>query len=205
LMLILIVVVLSQLGVPTTSLVAILGASSLAVGLALRNFLSNIAASFVMLYLKPFQIGDYVKIGNFEGSIVDINLFTTHLKTITNEALFIPNNKIMNDAMVNNSYYKKRRVDLPICVSYDSDIAKVKAIILDFVHADERVLKDPAPEIITKDLADSAIILSLRIWLNNKNLASIKSDMLESIKAKLDQAHISIPFPQLDVHVTKNI
>lgn len=192
---------LSKLGVPTASLVAVTGAAGLAIALSLKDFLSNIAAGFMIVFLKPFKVGDFVKINGDAGTITDLNLFMVTLKSSSNECLFIPNNKVITNSVLNQSFYDTRRVDLVIGVDYNTDLAKAKNIILEVLGNEKTVLKDPVFMVGVQELADSAINFLVRYWTQKNDFLQSKMDLLESITTALINANINIPFPQMDIRL----
>jgi small conductance mechanosensitive channel len=194
---------LGKLGVPTASLVAVMGAAGLAVGLALRDFLSNIAAGFMIVFLKPFGVGHYIQVNGNAGTIVDINLFMTQLRTSGNECLFIPNSKVITNAIINQSYYETCRVDLVIGIDYAADLQTAKEVITAVLADNALTLKDPAPIIGIQELANSSVNLLVRFWVERINLLNAKFEVLEACKERLTKAGINLPFPQLDVHLKK--
>ncbi len=200
-----IIIVLSRLGVPTTSLVAVLGAASLAIGLSLKNFLANLAAGFLIIFLRPFKIGDFIEVGSKAGTVSDINLFMTHLNTTANEALFFPNNKIINDFIINKSFHDHKRLDLFIGIAYDADLKQAKQLIDECLKSHLNVQAQPAPLVVVNELADSAVILLVRFWCRVDQALSTKFALLEDIKSTLDENNINIPYPQLDVHLQANM
>lgn len=191
---------LSKLGIPTASLVAVAGAAGLAIALSLKDFLSNIAAGFMIVFLKPFKVGDFVKLNNDSGTVTDINLFMVTLKSPTNECLFIPNNKAITNNVLNQSFYDTRRVDLIIGVDYSTNLTQAKSILNDILQNNGLVLKTPTFAIGIQELADSSINMLVRYWVAKANLLQSKMDLLEAITAAFREANINIPFPQLDVH-----
>lgn len=198
------ITVLAKLGVPTASLVAIMGAASLAIGFALRDFLANIAAGFVIVMLRPFKIGDFIEVNGSTGTITNINLFLTELRSSTNEGVFIPNGKVFATAIVNKSWYKQRRLDLTIGIDYTAKITTAKDAIQRVLNDSSLVEKDPAPIIAVNELADSSVNLLIRVWVKRDDLLSSQWTLLEAIKDKLDQENINIPFPQIDVHFDRD-
>lgn len=195
---------LSKLGVPTASLVAIAGAAGLAVALSLKDFLSNIAAGFMIVFLKPFRVGDFVKINGDSGTVTDINLFMVTLKSPTNECLFIPNNKVITNNVLNQSFYDTRRVDLTIGVDYKTNLLQAKSQLNDILQNNEMVMKDPIYTIGVQELADSSINLLVRYWVTKTNLLQSKMDLFEKISVDFASAGINIPFPQMDIHFDTN-
>ncbi|MBE1301943.1 MAG: mechanosensitive ion channel [Alteromonadaceae bacterium] len=192
---------ISQLGVDTTSLVAVLGAAGLAIGLALKDSLSNFASGVLIVALRPFKAGDFVEAGGCMGSVQEIQLFSTTLKTPDNKIVIVPNAAVTGNAITNFSTQKTRRVDLVIGVSYDADIKQAKELLVSILEADERILKDPAYTVAVSELADSSVNFVVRPWVNSADYWGVYFDLHETIKIKLDEAEIGIPYPQMDVHV----
>ncbi|HPI98319.1 MAG TPA: mechanosensitive ion channel [Synergistales bacterium] len=196
-----IIAALGQLGIQTTSFVAILGAAGLAVGLALQGSLANFAAGVLMIIFKPFKVGDYIEGGGVSGSVEEIGIFTTELKSPDNRKIIVPNAKMTSDNIVNYSAKDTRRVDIVAGVSYGDDIDKVKRVLEGILASDERVLKDPAPTIGILELADSSINFAVRPWVRTSDYWDVFFATQESIKKRFDAEGISIPFPQQDIHV----
>src|SRR5690554_4742119 len=192
---------LSHVGVQTTSFIAILGAAGLAIGLALQNSLSNFASGVMIMIYRPFKAGDYVDAGGIAGSVVRIELFTTILKTPDNKKVVVPNSRITTAAITNFTENPTRRVDMIFGVSYNANLQDTKKLFLELLMADERVLKDPAPTIAVSELGDSAVKFIVRPWVNSVDYWAVYWDSMEKFKDALDAAGISIPFPQMDVHV----
>lgn len=192
---------LSHVGVQTTSFIAILGAAGLAIGLALQGSLSNFASGVMIMIYRPFKAGDYVDAGGIAGSVVRIELFTTILKTPDNKKVVVPNSRITTAAITNFSENPTRRVDMVFGVSYSANLQDTKKLFLDLLMADERVLKDPAPNVAVLELGDSAVKFIVRPWVNSADYWAVYWDCMEKFKDALDEAGIGIPFPQMDVHV----
>jgi small conductance mechanosensitive channel len=192
---------LDQLGVQTTSLIAVLGAAGLAVGLALQGSLSNFAAGVMLIVFKPFRVGDFVEAGGSAGTVEAIRIFSTLITSPDNREITIPNGQIYNGLIVNVTARDKRRIDLVIGISYDDDIRKAKEIVENILKSDERVLDDPAPSVGVMDLADSSVNLYVRPWTKKEDYWSTRGDLLERIKAEYDSNGISIPFPQREIIV----
>jgi small conductance mechanosensitive channel len=190
-----------SLGVNVTSLLAILGAASLAVALALKDSLSNFAAGVMIIIFRPFNIGDYITAGGNSGTVDEIGLFCTLMHTGDNQRIIVPNSAILNDTIVNTSALPTRRVDLVFCIGYDDNIGQARDIIMAILEADERVLKDPAPVVAVSELAASSINLNVRPWAKSEDRWALHTDLLEQIKLALDEAGMSIPYPQHDVHM----
>lgn len=196
-----VVAALGQLGIQTTSFIAILGAAGLAIGLALQGSLANFAAGFLMIIFRPFKVGDVVEAAGVTGKVNAIHIFTTTLTTPDNKTIIIPNAKLGGDNIINYSTQATRRVDLTVGVSYDADLKEVRAILEDIVSKDERILSDPAHQIAVAELADNSVNFVVRVWVESADYWDVFFDATESVKLRLDQAGIGIPYPQRDVHV----
>ena len=194
---------LGQIGVETTSFIAILGAAGLAVGLALQGSLSNFASGVLIILLRPFKTGDFVEVGGQMGTVDRIELFHTYLKTLDNRSVILPNSSVMDDAIINFSAHSTRRLDLTIGISYDADIRQARDLMKGILDSDERVLKDPAYAIFVSELADSSVNFSVRAWVNSSDLLQFKSDLLEKVKYTFDENGVGIPYPHMDVHLSK--
>lgn len=192
---------LSQVGIQTTSFIAILGAAGLAIGLALQGSLSNFAAGFLLIVFRPFKVDDFIEAAGVMGTVEKIQIFTTQLKTPDNKTIIIPNAKLTDDNIVNWSTKGTRRVDLVMGISYEDDIDKAKAIMHEVLKNDSRILAEPAPKIAVVELADSSVNFVVRPWVQARDYWSVYFDTTEGIKKQFDAAGISIPFPQRDVHV----
>lgn len=200
---ILFVVIITQLGVQTTSLVAIIGAAGLAIGLALQGSLANFAGGVLILLLKPFRVGDFIKAQGQEGTVKEISIFTTKLTTFGNQLAVIPNGKLSNETIVNFTTEGIRRENITWGISYGDDIQLAKQILLELVNEQETVIKveDKIPMIVLAELGDSSVNLSLRYWTANENFWALRWLILEEGKRRIEAAGISIPFPQRDVHI----
>lgn len=196
-----IIAALSKLGIQTTSLIAVLGAAGLAIGLALQGSLSNLAAGVIIITLRPFKIGDYVEAGTDSGTVESIQLFHTKLLTPDNKEVTVPNSTITSTSIVNYSARSERRVDMVFGIAYDDDVARTRQIILNLLSRDERVLKDPAPAIVLGELDDSSVNLWVRPWTKTEDYWEFKWDFTEALKKRFDEEDITIPFPQRDVHL----
>jgi small conductance mechanosensitive channel len=196
-----IIAALGQLGIQTTSFIAVLGAAGLAVGLALQGSLSNFAAGFLMIIFKPFKVGDFVEMAGTAGTIEEIQIFTTILKTPDNKTVIIPNAKITGDNIVNWTTKGTRRVDMVFGIGYDDDIDKAKRIMQEVLDKDERILKDPAPQIAMLEHADSSVNFVVRPWAKVEDYWGVYFNATENIKKQFDAQGISIPYPQRDVHL----
>ncbi len=196
-----IIAALGQLGIQTTSFIAILGAAGLAIGLALQGSLSNFAAGFLMLIFKPFKVGDYVEAAGVSGTVEMIQLFTTTLITPDNKTIIIPNANVTGGNIVNYTVKGTRRVDMVFGIAYKDDIDKAKQIIADVLGKDDRILKDPPMQIAVSELADSSVNFVVRPWVTIENYWGVYFDAMENIKKAFDEAGVSIPYPQQDVHM----
>jgi len=192
---------LAQLGVQTTSFIAIIGAAGLAVGLALQGSLSNFAAGVMLIIFRPFKVGDYIEAGGAAGTVEEIMIFSTRLKSPDNKQLYVPNGAILGGNIINYSAKDTRRVDLVFGCSYDDDLAGVKRLLEEIVAGDERVLDDPPPTIAVLELGDSAINFAVRPWVKSADYWGVYFDFNETVKRRFDEAGFHIPFPQRDVHV----
>jgi small conductance mechanosensitive channel len=201
LMVFVVLAALGQLGIQTTSFIAILGAAGLAIGLALQGSLANFASGFLLIIFRPFKVGDFIEAAGVSGSVEAIQIFTTTLKTPDNKAVIVPNSAIYDGNITNYSAKETRRVDLLIGVSYDADLGQVKQILHDIAAKDERVMADPAPLIAVSELADNSVNLVMRMWGKTADYWGIYFDATEAVKLRLDEAGIGIPYPQRDVHL----
>ncbi len=196
-----IIAALSQLGIQTTSFVAILGAAGLAIGLALQGSLANFASGFLMIIFRPFKVGDYIEGAGTAGIVENIQIFTTQLKTPDNKTVIIPNSSLTGGNIVNWTAKGTRRVDLTAGIGYDDDIDKAKSILMNILQNDPRVLKDPAPTVAVAELADSSVNFVVRPWVAIEDYWDVYFDTTEKIKKEFDKSGVSIPYPQQDVHI----
>ncbi|MFT5549135.1 MAG: small conductance mechanosensitive channel [Candidatus Azotimanducaceae bacterium] len=190
-----------SLGVNVTSLMAVLGAASLAVGLALKDSLSNFAAGVMIIIFRPFKIGDFVTAGGAAGVIDEIGLFATLMHTGDNQRIIIPNSAILSGNITNTSALPTRRIDLVIGIGYDDNIGQARDIIMAILTSNDLILKAPPPAVSVAELGDSSINLNVRPWVNSADYWGVRAELLEGIKGKLDEAGISIPYPQQEIHV----
>jgi len=195
---------LAKFGVQTTSFVAVLGAASFAIGFALQGSLSNFAAGVLILLLRPFKVGDFVEVAGLKGSVKDIQLFTTVLATPDNVKVLVPNSKIFGDTIKNYAGYETRRLDVSVGIGYSAPIEKALSVSYEVLGANERILAEPAPQVLVSDLADSSVNLVLRAWVDSANYGAVLSDLKRCIKAAFDEHGIEIPFPQLVIHTADN-
>ena len=200
LMLFVVIAALDQLGVDTTSLIALLGAAGLAVGLALQNSLSNFAAGVMLIVFRPFKAGDFVEVAGTAGVVETISIFSSTLRTGDNKEVIIPNGAIYGGTITNYSARDTRRVDMVFGIGYDDDIKKAKEILQSIVDADERILKDPAPVIAVSELADSSVNFVVRPWAKTSDYWGVMWDVTEKVKLEFDKNGIEIPYPQAVVH-----
>ncbi len=192
---------LGQLGIQTTSFIAVIGAAGLAIGLSLQGSLSNFAAGVLMIIFRPFKVGDLIDGAGVLGTVEEIQIFTTLLLTPDNKTVIIPNAKLTSDNITNFNAKPTRRIDLVFGVSYSDDIDKVKAVISDVLSQDKRILADPSPTIGLLEMADSSINFAVRPWVKPADYWGVFFDVNEKMKKRFDAEGISIPFPQRDVHV----
>ncbi|KQA98108.1 mechanosensitive ion channel protein [Vibrio metoecus] len=203
LFIIVLIAALSRIGVQTASVVAVIGAAGLAVGLALQGSLSNFAAGVLIVAFRPFKSGDYVEIGGVAGSVDSIQIFQTVLKSPDNKMVVVPNSAVIGSAITNYSRHETRRVDMVIGVSYKSDLQKTKRVLRETLEKDPRILKDPDMTIGVLTLADSSINFVVRPWCKTSDYWAVYFDSMQAIKEALDANGIEIPFPQMDVHLNK--
>jgi small conductance mechanosensitive channel len=194
----------AQIGIQTASFVAIIGAAGLAIGFALQGSLSNLAAGVMLIIFKPVKVGDYIEGGGAAGSVEAVGIFITTLVTPDNKIVYIPNSTLTGGNITNYSAMDTRRVDMVFGIGYSDDIDKAKRTIEEVLKTDSRILKDPAPQIVVSELADSSVNFNVRPWVNTADFWAVYFDTTENIKKKFDEQNISIPFPQRDVHTYQN-
>ena len=192
---------LSAIGINTINILAILGAAGLAVGLALKDSLSNFAAGVMLVFFRPFRSGDYIEAAGISGTVVSIKIFNTILRTPDNRIITVPNALIYADSITNFSAEDKRRIDLVIGIGYDDDIARAKALIQGVLGQDNRILDEPAPVMLLVELGESSVDIAVRPWVKSSDYGQVRSDLLEHIKRALENAGLSIPYPQRDLHI----
>jgi small conductance mechanosensitive channel len=190
-----------QLGMPVTSFFAILGAAGLAVGLALKDSLANFSSGVMLIFFRPFKVGDYVEAGGVAGSVETISIFNTIMKSPDNRVITVPNSQIYAGTITNYSAMDTRRIDLVFGISYDDDVIRAKELMQSVLDADERILKDPAPTIMMLELADSSVNFAVRPWVSKDDYWAVRGDVLERVKKTLEDNGMSIPYPQRDVHI----
>ncbi|WP_422667353.1 small-conductance mechanosensitive channel MscS [Buchnera aphidicola] len=194
---------LGRIGVQTTSIIAILGAAGMAIGLALQGSLSNFAAGVLLVALRPFKTGEYVNLGNVSGTVLNIHIFYTTLRTLDGKMVVVPNNKIISGNVVNYSREPARRNEFIISVAYDTDIDLVLTVLRNVVDNEERVIKDRDIIVGLSELAPSSLNFIVRCWSNTNDLNTVYWDLMAKFKKALDQNNINIPYPQIDVHLYK--
>jgi small conductance mechanosensitive channel len=183
--------------------VAILGAAGLAIGLALQGTLSNVGAAVLIILFRPFKVGDFVTVAGETGTVDDINLFSTTLSPVDNRTIIIPNGKIIGDTITNYSKKEKRRIDLVFGIGYGDDLKLAKETLTEILNADERILKDPEPFVAVSELGDSSVNFVTRSWVKTEDYWNVHFDTIEKVKLTFDERGISIPYPQMDVHLNK--
>lgn len=199
----LLITVLSMLGIEMTSFVALIGAIGLAIGFALQGTLANFAGGVLILFFKPFKVGDFIEANGYMGTVKEIQIINTILNTPDNKVIIMPNGPLASSVITNFSREKTRRVDLTFGVGYEADIREVKKVLEDIVQNHEKVLKEPAPLIRVAELADSSVNFAVKVWVNAADYWSVYFDLHEQVKLVFDEKGISIPFPQVDVHMQK--
>jgi len=195
------IAVLNQFGVQTASLIAVLGAAGLAIGLAMQGTLSNIAAGVMLLVFRPFKIDDYVEVSGQAGTVNTMGLFVTELTTPDNTQIIVPNSNIWGQSIVNYSYHSTRRLDLEIGIGYDDDIDQAFRVIREILDAESRVMGDPEPMVVVGNLGASSVDLVIRVWVQAADYWPLKFDLTKRLKQTFDAKGVGIPFPQMDVHV----
>ena len=203
LMAVVLLAAIGNLGIQTTSFMAILGAAGLAVGLALKDTLANIGSAVIILVFRPFKVGDYVNAGGAEGTVDKISLFTTTISPVDNRLIIVPNSAITAGNITNFSTKPIRRVDHTVGIAYDEDIKKAKEIMYGVIAKSKHTLSDPEPLVAVKELADSSVNFTVRAWVNSADYWPAYFEIIEEVKYALDEAGITIPFPQMDIHMDR--
>jgi small conductance mechanosensitive channel len=196
-----VIAALGQLGIQTTSFVAIIGAAGLAIGLSLQGSLSNFASGVMIIAFRPFKVGDFIEAGGVSGVVEGIQIFSTQMRTGDNKAIIVPNSNITGSNITNYSAKDTRRVDLVFGIGYEDDIKKAKEILMELATSDERVLKDPEPVVAVSELADSSVNFVVRPWVKTADYWGVYFDLTEAVKLRFDKEGISIPYPQQDVYM----
>jgi small conductance mechanosensitive channel len=196
-----VIMALSRLGIPTTSMLAVLSAAGLAVGLALQGSLANLAAGLLLIIFRPFRTGDFIGAAGVQGTVHEVHILTTTLNTIDNLRLIVPNAQITNGIITNFVTNDTRRADLTVGVSYEDDLQTVRQLLETLITAHPLVLKEPAPFIGVTDLAENSVNIAIRVWVQRRDFQKVRVDLLEQIKLSFDQHGITIPYPQRTLHV----
>lgn len=199
-----VIATINQLGIQTTSLLAVLGAAGLAIGLALQGSLSNFASGVMIVGFRPYKVGDFIEAGGVTGTVEQVQIFTTVMRTGDNKKIIVPNSQVMAGEITNYSANPTRRVDLVAGCGYDDDLDKVRGVLEGIIADDDRILSDPAPQIAVSELADSSVNFVVRPWVKSEDYWGVYFGVTEQIKKRFDAAGIAIPFPQRDVHVYKH-
>jgi small conductance mechanosensitive channel len=195
---------LSTLGINTTNFLAVVGAAGLAVGLALKDSLSNFAAGVMLVFFRPFKVGDFIEAAGISGTVDSIRIFSTVLKTPDNRVITVPNALIYGATITNYSAERTRRIDLLIGISYDDDIGRAKALIQGVIAKDSRILQEPASQLLLMELGASSVDIAVRVWVATPDYWNVRSDLLASIKQAIEGAGLSIPYPQRDIHIVSS-
>jgi small conductance mechanosensitive channel len=201
LMAVVVIAAIGKLGVETTSVLAIFGAAGLAVGLALQGSLSNFAAGVLIVAFRPYKVGDFIEAGGEAGSVDEVQIFTTTLKSTDNKKIIVPNSQVMSGTITNYTALGTRRVDMVFGCGYGDDIDAAYRVLQSIIEADSRILQDPAPTIALNELADSSVNFIVRPWVNSSDYWAVYNSVTEQVKRKFDEAGLNIPFPQRDVHM----
>jgi small conductance mechanosensitive channel len=201
----LVISIINILGIDTSSIVAALAALGFALGLALQGSLSNFAGGILLLFLKPFKAGDYIEANGYEGTVKHMQILNTELVTPDNKVIYMPNGNLANTSIVNYSVNDTRRVDFTFGVGYDADNVKVIQALKEIVDNHPKILRDPEPFIRMSEHGDSAVVYSVKLWVNATDYWTVYYDIIEMVKKGFDEKNISIPYPQMDVHINKNM
>jgi small conductance mechanosensitive channel len=204
LLLFVVIAALAELGINTTSLVALLGAAGLAIGLSLQGSLGNFASGVMLIVFRPFTKGDWVEVGGTSGTVDEIGIFTTTLTSGDNKEVIVPNGSIYSSTITNYSARDTRRIDMVFGIGYGDDILKAKTVLNRVLKEDSRILEDPAPTVAVSELADSSVNFVVRPWVNSGDYWVVRFDVIEKVKLAFDAEGISIPFPQMDIHIDNN-
>lgn len=191
-------------GIPTTSFIAVIGAAGLAIGLALQGSLANFAGGVLILFLKPFKVGDFIEGAGHSGTVEDISIFYTNMTTVKNQVVIIPNAQLSNDSIINYSQKPIRRLDLVFGIDYSDDIDKAKEVLQKMISSEQRVLDDPSFMIGVDALGDNAVNIVTKSWCKNEDYWDLNYEFMEKVKKEFDANEISFPFPQQDIHIIKD-
>jgi small conductance mechanosensitive channel len=197
------IVIISTLGIQTASFVAVLGAASLAIGFALQGSLANFAGGVLIILFKPYKIGDFIEVNGVSGTVIEIQIFATLLNTIDNKRIVIPNGKLSNETLMNYSKNPTRRVDITFGVGYNDDLDKAKAVLVEIAKSQEKILKDSDIFVEIIEYANSSVNIVYRVWCNTPDYWNVYFCSMKMAKAEFDKAGISIPYPQMDIHMDK--
>lgn len=201
--LLLVLMIMNYVGLSTSGIIALLGSAGIAVGLALKESLSNFAGGVIILFIRPFNVGDYIEGAGESGKVDKIGIFYTHMSTVDNKQILVPNGTLANGIVRNYTAQEMRRVDLTFCVGYDQDIRVVKNAIFSVINKEELILNEPEPFVAVSELADSSVNFITRVWTETDNYWKVYYSLLENVKIKFDEENISIPYPQMSIHVNK--
>ena len=204
LMIFVIIAAINQIGVQTTSLIAIMGAAGLAIGLALQGSLANFAAGVLIVLFRPYRVGDFVEAAGISGIVLEVQILTTILKTVDNKQIIVPNGQIMGSIITNYSANDTRRIDMTVGVSYDDDLDKVRSTLQELINADDRILKDPECLFAVSELADSSVNFIVRPWVNTPDYSAVQFGLPHAIKTRSDRYALSFRSPPPAVHIYKN-
>ncbi|MGL4911219.1 MAG: mechanosensitive ion channel family protein [Romboutsia sp.] len=197
------IIILGYWGVDLAGFATILASAGVAIGLALQGSLSNFAGGFIILLLRPFKVGDYIETGIYGGTVEQIGLFYTQLVTIDNKLILIPNGTLSNGSLINYSAKKQRRVDLTFSVGYENNLSHVKTVLKDMINRHPLIIKEPAPFVGVNAHGPSSVDFVVRVWCNAEDYWAIYFDLLEQVKLRFDEEKITIPYPQMDLHLKK--
>ena len=195
------IIVLNQFGVATNSMLAVLGAAGLAIALALQGTLSNVAAGVMLIWLRPFSVGDYINANSIEGTVKEIGLFSTKFKTANGVYIFVPNSQIWSSSITNFDKEAKRRINIKVGISYEANIEKARKILLKIAENEKRTFSKPSPAVYVDSLGDSAVILTFRCWVKSSDFYDVQFAFNEQIKLEFDKGGIEIPYNKLDVNL----
>ncbi|MDU4659310.1 MAG: mechanosensitive ion channel [Clostridium butyricum] len=201
--LLLVLMIMNYVGLSTSGIIALLGSAGIAVGLALKESLSNFAGGVIILFIRPFNVGDYIEGAGESGKVDKIGIFYTHMSTVDNKQILVPNGTLANGIVRNYTAQEMRRVDLTFCVGYDQDIRVVKNAIFSVINKEDLILNEPEPFVAVSELADSSVNFITRVWTETDNYWKVYYSLLENVKIKFDEENISIPYPQMSIHVNK--
>lgn len=203
LMIAVIVAAASNLGINTTSFVAVFGAAGLAIGLALKDTLANVGAAVLIIFFRPFKVGDFIEASGVMGNVKSINLFSTTLTTADNRAIIIPNGALIGGNIINYTSNDKRRIDMTFSIDYKDDLRMAKEVVMEVLQKHDKVLEEPIPVVAVGALERDGVQLVVRPWVAVEDYANVMFDITESVKLEFDRHHITVPFPQMDLHVKK--